>query len=143
MMPRRPSSAQVGMIAGGSPELGPRLLVRAWPDVDVGVGEELALPTERAVMGGQGFLDQVDGFPLALADAHRVGVAGGHFCRAGFDEANIEPAARQHIDRRVFRGDADRVGADGDQRTEREDADLFGQAGDDAGDDRDSRPKGC
>jgi hypothetical protein len=42
------------------------------------MGEEFAFPTEWAVVTGERLLDQIDRLPFALADPHRVGIAGHH-----------------------------------------------------------------
>ena len=128
-------------VAGRRPEVGTRLLVRARPDVDVWVDEELAFPAERPVMGGQRLLDQVDRFPLALADAHRVSVSRNHLGRAGFDEPDLQPTLRQDVDCRVFFGHPDWVRAYRNQGPERENADVLCDIGDNAGDDRARRPE--
>ena len=102
-------------VGGRRPHRRMRLLVGPRPDVDVAVGEMLALPAERAVVMGQGLVDQVDRLPEALADADRVGVARGHLGAARFDKADFEPAARDDVGGRVFLGGAHRVLAHRDQ----------------------------
>ena len=123
-------------IAGRRPHRRVRPLVDRRPDVDVAVGEVLALPAERPVMRGQRLLDQVDRLPEALDIADRVGVARHHLAVARFDKADLEPAARDDVGRRVFLGDPHRIGADRDQGPERQDADLLGLPGEDAEDHR-------
>src|SRR6516225_5808398 len=119
-------------ISGRRPHWRMGTLVDRRPDVDVTVSEMLALPAERPVMRGQGLLDQVYRLPEAFDISHRVGIARNHLAVAGFDKADLEPAARDHIRGRVFLGDAHRVGADSDQGPEREDADFLGLPGEDA-----------
>ena len=113
-----------------------RALINRRPDVDMAVGEMLALPAEWPVMRGQRLLDQVDRFPEAVDITNRVGVARHHLAVARFDKADLKPAARDHIRRRVFLGHPHRIGADGDQGPERQDADLLGLPGEDAEDHR-------
>jgi hypothetical protein len=103
-----------------------RLLIGWRPDIDVAVGEMLALPAERPVTRGKRLLDQVDRFPITLLVAHRVGVGRGHLGAARFDKADFEPAARNNVCRGVFLRHAHWVLAQRHKRPEREDAGLSG-----------------
>ena len=64
-----------GWVAGSRPHARQRLLKATRPDVHVVVGEMPALPAERAVVGGERFADQIDGFPVAFAIVQRAHVA--------------------------------------------------------------------
>src|SRR5579875_2460756 len=111
--------------------------VNIWPRMN----EELSLPAERPVMRRQRLFDEVDRLPFPLADAHRIGVARDHLGRAGFDKADLEPTAGEHVDRCIFLGHSHRVGPHRDQRAEREDTHIPGHPRDDPGDDRAGRPQ--
>src|SRR5262245_13642297 len=100
------------------------------------MGVVLALPAERAVMRGQRLLDQIYRLPEALDIADRVGVARYHLAVARFDKADLDPAARDDVRRRVFLGDPHRIRAHRDQGAETQDADLLGLPGEDAEDHR-------
>jgi len=69
-------------IAGRRPHRWMWTLIDRRPDVDVAVGEVLALPAEGPVMRGQGLLDQVDRLPKSVDIADRVGVARHHLAIA-------------------------------------------------------------
>ena len=102
-----------------------RLLVGARPDIDRAVLEMRALPVERAVMAGHRLQDQVVRLPEAVGQIGRVGVGRRNLERHALDKAHVEPAARDHVDDRIFFGDADRVVAVADRHAEREEAHLF------------------
>src|SRR5262249_53965990 len=84
------------------------------------------LPAEWPVMRSQRLLNQVYRFPEAVDITNRVGVARHHLAVARFDKADLQPAARDHVRRRVFLGHPHRIGADCNQSPERKDADLLG-----------------
>ena len=113
-----------------------RPLIARRPDVRVAMREVLALPTERAVMAGQRLHDQVDRFPEALDDADGVGVARHHLAVARLHEADLQPAARDHIGGGILLGDAHRIASHGDQRALAQDAHLAGLPRDGAEDHR-------
>ena len=100
------------------------------------MGVVLALPAERPVMRGQGLLNEIDRLPEAGDIADRVGVARHHLAVAGFDEADLEPAAGDDVGRCVFLGDAHRIGTNRDQGPEAQNTDLVRLPGKDAEDHR-------
>ena len=111
-------------IAGRRPHPRMRLLPGARPDVDVAMGEVLALPGERPVMAAQRLVDQVDRLPVALDIVDRIGIGRRHLGAARLDEAELEPAAGDDVGGGILLGDAHRLAAQRDQRAEAQDACL-------------------
>src|SRR3984893_3348763 len=74
------------------------LLHRAWPDVDIAVVEELALPTERAVGRRHRLQDQIVRLPVAAHQIGRVAVGRRDLVGRALDEAHLQPSARQYVE---------------------------------------------
>src|SRR5205814_8360576 len=81
-------------IAGRGPEARMRPLIGTRPDIDVTVREVLALVADGPVMRGQCQFDDVHRLPEVSDIAYRLGIARYHLAVAGFDKADLEPAAR-------------------------------------------------
>jgi hypothetical protein len=73
---------------------------------------------------GERLGDEVDRLPVALDVVDRIGVGRRHLGPARLHEPELEPAARNHVGRGVFLGDAHRLAAQRDQRAEAENARL-------------------
>src|ERR1700759_4487098 len=92
-----------------------RTLITRRPDVHVAMRKVLALPTERAFMAGQRLPDQIDRLPKPLDDTDGICIAGQHLAVARLDEADLQPAARDHIGHCVFLGHTYWITAHSDQ----------------------------
>ena len=69
--------------------------------------------------------------PIAAHQLGRVAVGRRDLVGGAFDEAHLQPAARQHVEPGHLLGDAHRVGPVGDRRAERQQPRALGFAGDD------------
>ena len=70
------------------------------------MSEVLSFPAERAVVRSQGLGYEIDRFPVALTVVDHAYVARRHFTPAGYDEADLQPAAADDVGRGVLLCDA-------------------------------------
>jgi len=110
-------------VAGRGPHPQP-VLPGARPDIDVAMGEVLALPGKRPVPVGKRLADEVNGLPVALDVVDGVGIGRRHLSPARFHETELETAAGDHVRGGILFGDAHRLAAQRDKRSEAQDARL-------------------
>ncbi len=119
---------RVVLAAGRAPDRRMRLLIRPRPDVHLAIMEILALPIERPVMRRHRLDDEVERFPETLFDMDGIGVGRREFRRHAFDEAHIEPAARDDVDGRELFGGAQRIGSMRQRIAENQQPRILGDA---------------
>jgi len=77
-------------------------------------------------MRGHRLDDEIMRLPEAVHDADGVGVRRRKFIRHALDEAHVEAAARDHVDRGQLFGTAQRIGPMPDRIAQDEDAGALG-----------------
>src|SRR6202021_2392629 len=88
--------ARVALRSSRAPDRRMRLLPGTRPDVYLAIMEMLALPVERAVVGGHRLEDEIVRFPEPVHDTHRILVGRGELKGNALDEAHIDPPAGEH-----------------------------------------------
>ena len=115
------------------------MLIGARPDVDLTVLEIAALPIERSVMGSHRLQDEVMSLPEARHQVGGIAVGRCHLEGSPLDEAHLDAAARDHVQHRIFLGDAHRVETIADRHAEAQQPRLLRLAGKDRHRDRADR----
>ena len=91
--------------------------------------EEAALVTERAVVVGPAFDDEIERLPVALVHPHRIAVRRQNLIRHAAHESRLQAAVGEHVDHRHLFGDAHRLPPVGDRIAEDQETRLLAQAG--------------
>ena len=104
-----------------------RLLIRAWPNVDVAVLEEAPFVDKWPAVGRPCLDDQVESFPLPLVAADWIAVCRRKFVGNATYEADFKPAVRQHVDQCHFLSDTNRITTIRNWIAENEQPRFFGQ----------------
>ncbi len=99
-----------------------RLLPRPRPDVDIAIVKESALPVEWSVLVGHCLENEIVRLPELVHHADGILVGAGELVRHAFDEAHLQPPARDHVDGGKLLGDAQRIGAMADRISEHQKA---------------------
>ena len=123
--------ARRGWITRGGPHARMGLLPGPRPDVDVPMRKMLALPAKRTFLVGQGFGNEINGFPKAFNIDDRVGIVRRHLAASRLDEADFQSPSGNDICRGILFRNPHRLLPQRYQGSQAQDAGFAGLAGQD------------